>query len=294
MASASPLNRPATGLAGRPTRFMGGVRRRDESPDAFRDRMDTGRAGNAAPQAAPLGRRDNIIAARADGSFDGKVAAYNAAGAATGHSMDEAGNLIAPPPKALPLTGTRPAAGTVPMKPAAPRGPGLINGQPAAQAIVAVKGPQTAMPMAGAQKPVGGGGFKMPTVADALQPPAVTRNVTSNVTSRVTPPPAAPSLSGGMMPMASRIAQGMNTAMTSANPSIVLPRAQSIVQTGQQRQQTPATPPQAKPLWPAHTAARAVAVGKQATKPQPISRAGLGLPRSSRPSTPPTNLIVGR
>lgn len=294
MASASPLNRPATGIAGRPTRFMGGVRRRDESPDAFRDRMDTGRAGNAAPQAAPLSRRDNIIAARADGSFDGKVAAYNAAGAATGHSMDEAGNLIAPPPKAVPLTGTRPAAGTVPMKPAAPRGPGLINGQPAAQAIAAVKGPQTAMPMAAAQKPVGGGGFKMPTVANALQPPAVTRNVTSNVTSPVTPPPAALSLSGGMMPMASRIAQGMNTAMTSPNPSIVVPRAQAIVKTGQQRQQAPATPPQAQPLWPAHTAARAVAAGKQGNKPQPISRAGLGLPRSSRPSTPPTNLLVGR
>lgn len=281
MATISPKNRAyaelpgsSGSLANRPTTFAGGVRRRDESPDAFRDRMDTGRAGNAAPQAAPLSRRDNIIAARADGSFDGKVAAYNAAGAATGHSMDEAGNLIAPPPKAVPLTGTRPAAGTVPMKPAAPRGPGLINGQPAAQAIAAVKGPQTAMPMAGAQKPVGGGGFKMPTVADA-------RNVTSNVTSPVTPPPAALSLSGGMMPMASRIAQGMNTAMTSPNPSIVVPRAQAIVKTGRQRQQAPATPPQAQPLWPAHTAARAVAAGKQGNKPQPISRAGLGLPRSS-------------
>ena len=217
--------------------------------------MDTGRAGNAAPQAAPLSRRDNIIAARADGSFDGKVAAYNAAGAATGHSMDEAGNLIAPPPSSTKNRGYAELPGSS----------GSLANRPTGRAgNAAVKGPQTAMPMAAAQKPVG-----------------------------VTPPPAAPSLSGGMMPMASRITQGMNTAMTSANPSIVLPRAQAIVKTGQQRQQTPATP-QAQPLWPAHTAARAVAVGRQASKPQPISRAGLGLPRSSRPSTPPTNLLVGR
>jgi hypothetical protein len=48
----------------------------------------------------PPTRQGNILASRADGTFEAKRAAYNQAGQATGHSMDEAGNIIAPPPAA--------------------------------------------------------------------------------------------------------------------------------------------------------------------------------------------------
>ena len=235
-------------LANRPTTFAGGVRRRDES---FRDRMDTGRAGNAAPQAAPLSRRDNILAARADGTFNQKRDAYNAAGAATGHSMDEAGNIVSaqgagvsqppsgPPSPNPPVPSSpNPAAAPLPAnlrRPAAPRAPGFIDGKPAGQTLAALKGPQTTPPMAGAQQPVGGGGFKMPSVAAALRPPTVTRNVTSpsRVTSPVTPQ-AAP---GGMMATAGRMAQHAAGALTAPNPALVMPRAQATLQTLQSRGQ---------------------------------------------------------
>jgi hypothetical protein len=99
MARPSPLNRPQTGLAAAPTRQVGGTRRQGESPDAFRNRMDAGQTGSPATGLRmPTGnsRMDNILAARMDGSFDRKRDAYNAAGAKTGHYMDEAGNLKKP------------------------------------------------------------------------------------------------------------------------------------------------------------------------------------------------------
>jgi hypothetical protein len=65
--------------------------------------MDAGRAPNAPAQPGAVAptRRDNILAARTDGTFDAKVAAYNQAGQATGHSMDAAGNITAPSPTAV-------------------------------------------------------------------------------------------------------------------------------------------------------------------------------------------------
>jgi len=41
-------------------------------------------------------REDNIMAARKDGTFDAKVAAYNKAGRSTGYSMDSGGNIFNP------------------------------------------------------------------------------------------------------------------------------------------------------------------------------------------------------
>lgn len=103
----SPQNRgyaPGS-LAARPTVKKGGVRMRDESPEAFRARMDANQAQPTATTSSPAPliptavaptRRDNILAARAAGTFDAKRAAYNQAGLATGHSMDEAGNITGP------------------------------------------------------------------------------------------------------------------------------------------------------------------------------------------------------
>lgn len=281
MATSSQFNRgyaelagSAGSLANRPTKFAGGVRRRDEPPEAFRDRMDAGRASNGVQPPPMLSRRDNIIAARADDSFRAKVDAYNQAGAATGHSMDDAGNLIPPaqvPPRPVsPPVPNRPGSVLPPTikRPTPMQAPGKINGQPAAQAIAAVKTPQTQIPMAAAQKPVGGPAFQMPAMpaAPTVTPPTGRQPVA------VTPPTGQAS-PGGMMPMASRIAQAMNTAMTSTHPSAVIPRAQAITQT----RQKPVSPPALPTLWPAHTAAKAVAADKAASMPQPISNAGLGV-----------------
>lgn len=101
-------------LAARPRRFAGGVRRRDETPGQFTDRMDANymasamQSGNNAPT-----RAGNIAKARADGTFDAKRDAFNAAN--KGSFMDAAGNIG---PKAPPLPGTTaPATVTTPSTP---------------------------------------------------------------------------------------------------------------------------------------------------------------------------------
>ena len=111
------LSSPSTSLAARPRVRVGGMRGKNEDPNTFRQRMDgqaptpgttvnNGQLGQqqSTPQAAnPLpNRRDNILASRSDGTFDAKRTAYNQQGQATGHSMDEAGNITAPPAGANP------------------------------------------------------------------------------------------------------------------------------------------------------------------------------------------------
>lgn len=79
-------------LAAQPRRFAGGVRKRGESPDQMANRMDAGymasamQGGTTAPTKA-----DNIAKARADGTFDAKRNAFNAAN--SGSFMDAAGNI---------------------------------------------------------------------------------------------------------------------------------------------------------------------------------------------------------
>lgn len=105
MAVSSPLNRryaemPGStgGIANRSTKAAGGVRSRFEHPEAFRQRMDAGRAANtSAPmpggvQPPMMSRQDNILQARMDGSFDAKVDAFNKANLGKKH-MDEAANI---------------------------------------------------------------------------------------------------------------------------------------------------------------------------------------------------------
>lgn len=195
MARPSPLNRPQTGLAAAPTRQVGGTRRQSESPDAFRNRMDAGQTGSPATGLRmPTGnsRMDNILAARMDGSFDRKRSAYNAAGAKTGHSMDEAGNLKQQTPAETPI-GQQPAAPqfasapdgmggnkmvTIPAtpstptappmglrKPTAPRQPGLIDGRPAAETLANLKASQSMAPRSTARNPAAPSAFTMPNVA---------------------------------------------------------------------------------------------------------------------------------
>jgi hypothetical protein len=155
-------------LSERAAKHVGGVRRRDETPQQFRDRMDTKALqtgqmprGVPMPMAQPPGgqtRQDRIIAARMDGTFDQKVADYNAghAAAGTGKQLDAAGNPVAavnpvtPPNVTPPVTASLPV--TAPSRQAitpASSGPlmrpvGKINGQPASLVLEGLKPPPPA------------------------------------------------------------------------------------------------------------------------------------------------------
>jgi len=81
-------------LAAQPRRFAGGVRKRGESPDQMANRMDAGYMASATQggtSATTPTRADNIAKARADGTFDAKRNAFNAAN--SGSFMDAAGNI---------------------------------------------------------------------------------------------------------------------------------------------------------------------------------------------------------
>lgn len=92
---------------------MGGVRRRDESPAQFRDRM--AESGFSAAAQGPS-RANNIAASRADGTFDAKRNAFNAAN--KGSFMDASGNIG---PKAeMPTTPTMPTPTLAPSPAPAP------------------------------------------------------------------------------------------------------------------------------------------------------------------------------
>lgn len=92
MAVSSPLNPlSAGGLAGRPTRQVGGVRRQNETPLTFQNRLGGQPAGVTPPPMQT--REDRVLASRMDGTLDAKRSAFNAA--AKGQFMDEAGNIAA-------------------------------------------------------------------------------------------------------------------------------------------------------------------------------------------------------
>ena len=189
-------------LAAAPRRHAGGVRRRDESPEAFRGRMDTQAYlhGQAPQGMSPMGltpptpqtRQDRIIAARMDGSFDTKRNQFNTANAGK-LVMDEAGN-IAPgttsAPPASPPIAKLPAGGSSPLR----KPVGRINGQPAS---LVLEGMKTAQPPTPA-KPIGLG-LRPPitrTAGGELVQPGTPMNPNARwskpaIPSAVTPPMAA-------------------------------------------------------------------------------------------------------
>ena len=130
-------------LAAQPRRFAGGVRKRGESPDQMANRMDAGYMASAMQggTTAPT-RADNIAKARADGTFDAKRNAFNAAN--QGSFMDAAGNIgpkaeMPAPPASAPPSPTPPSApapnptATAPSPtataPAKPKGPATFDGK---------------------------------------------------------------------------------------------------------------------------------------------------------------------
>jgi hypothetical protein len=183
--------------------------------DAARMAAKRGNQPGATPTAVAPTRRDKILAARTDNTFDAKRAAYTQQGQSTGHSMDEAGNITSPAPAAVKPGGRlipghspgssiwqpdaptsqsgQPGQSVLPptlKRPAAPRTGGLINNQPAAEAIAGIKTAQAQIPRQTARNAEAPPAVQLPTVASAIKPP-VTNNVTRNVTSPVTP--ASPS-----------------------------------------------------------------------------------------------------
>lgn len=214
-------------LAAAPRRHAGGVRRRDESPEAFRGRMDTqaylhGQTPQGMP---PMGltpptqqtRQDRIIAARMDGTFNTKRDTFNQANAGK-LAMDEAGNInpitaapapAAPssPPAASPPVNPVPPVNTVtPPTPKLPAGGstpmmkpvGKIDGRPASLVLEGMKtgSPSPSLPVSpspGLRPPVtrtAGGELVQP--GTPMNPNARWQKpgapVTPSVTPSVTPP----------------------------------------------------------------------------------------------------------
>jgi len=227
---------PAPGsIASRPTIKKGGVRGADESPEDFSQRMATRQASNAtaSPAAMPT-RRDNILTARADGSFDAKRNAFNAGTAQHGRSMDEAGNITG---STAPAAAPRPAsqlipgrsAGSMVMPPAAP----------AAAAPMASPAPQApGSPAAPAPAPPPGG----------IRPPAQAAAPMG--------PPSAASASAGKMSLTPQPA----------------PAPASRMAQRQQRTQSPtAAPPPPSPAVPPQPGAPAAVPTPAARKPGMIN-----------------------
>ncbi len=213
-------------LAASPRRHAGGVRRRDESPEAFRNRMDTqaylhGQAPQGMPPmaVAPSGgqtRQDRIIAARMDGTFDTKRNQFNTANAGK-LAMDEAGNInpitaapapaapSSPPAASPPVNPVPPVNQVTPPTPKLPAGGssplrkpvGRINGQPASLVLEGMKSgsPSPSLPAS----PSSSTGLRPPvtrTASGELVQPGTPMNPNARwskpaIPSAVTPPMAA-------------------------------------------------------------------------------------------------------
>lgn len=107
-------------IAARPTVLKGGVRRQDESREAFRERMDARYASNQPLAAAPQQtRQDRIIAARMDGTFNTKRDTFNQANAGK-LAMDEAGNITPITAEAAPAAPSSAPAASPPVNPVPP------------------------------------------------------------------------------------------------------------------------------------------------------------------------------
>ena len=205
-------------LAGRSTVKKGGVRRQGESTEAFGQRMDARYASNQPAAVTPPPREENIVQSRMDGTFQGKVDAYNKANASAGKQMNEAGQIVSTSsnlssgnaagnasvmPGNAPKGVTPPSPGryTGPMAaPPPPRKPATFDGKSFAQLTqegankygsaaygsVRFKGPMAANPAPAAPKPSVTNAAAM--VAAAIKPPTPATTVP---TPGATPAPAA-------------------------------------------------------------------------------------------------------
>ena len=176
---------PPGSIASRPTIKKGGVRSSDESPEDFAQRMASRQASNAAPapaQAPAPTRRDIIIAARADDTFDAKRNALNAGTAQHGRTMDEAGNIS--------------TVATAAPRPSAPLVPG--GGQPAAPAPSPAPAAPSPVPM-GPPSTTSFSGGKMSLTPQAAPPPASRLAQRQQLRTSSPAPVAPPPRKGGMI-----------------------------------------------------------------------------------------------
>ena len=191
---------PATGsIAARPTIKKGGVRSVDEDPGAFSQRMAARQASNPATAAGgqpggvtPPSRRDNIVAARADGTFDTKRNNFNADTAQHGQTMDEAGNITgsaAPKPAGSLVPGR--SAGSSVWKPNTPA-PATGASPPPTAAPAAAAPPPGPTATAMAPAPQGAGLSKSPPASVTPPPPAAPPPPAVTPPKPAAPPPAVP------------------------------------------------------------------------------------------------------
>lgn len=226
-------------LAAQPRRFAGGVRKRGESPDQMANRMDAGYMASAMQggTSAPT-RADNIAKARADGTFDAKRKAFNAAN--QGSFMDAAGNIgpkaeMPAPPASAPPSPAPPSAPPAPnptaTAPAKPKGPAMFDGRPKAKffADAASRG-VASMPS---------GVYNQPDIAAKIK----TREAAmDNLADNGGKPMPAPKPS----PAPAAKPAGMVAAATPAKPYSG-PMARSPSQVDAKASMAPATPPASKP-----------------------------------------------
>lgn len=207
-------------IAARPVRPMGNRKRPDSAP------------GFSAAAQAPT-RADNIAAARADGTFDAKRNAFNAAN--KGSFMDAAGNIgpkaempnaptpspAAPPPAPAPAPSPTTTA-SAPMK---PRGPATFDGKSRADffgAGMAKYGPSADMPGIYNDQQVkavaANGGKPLPTPKP--MPASAPAPKASSFTAAATSKPYAGPMARPAGSMASKPPTPMTTAQPAAKPSM--------------------------------------------------------------------------
>lgn len=136
----SALSPYSGSLATRPVRQLPSTKRQGTAASDAPARMMGGRSqplsAPSAPMAVAPNRRDNILNARSDGTFQAKRDLYNQQGLATGHSMDAAGNITAPPVATKPggklIPGSSPGSAVWQPNAPAPTGAGTSSPPPSA------------------------------------------------------------------------------------------------------------------------------------------------------------------
>lgn len=149
-----PATRAGASIAIRPKVRYGGDNTNSTNAEGEKRSGGPGRlvAQTGSPVTAPT-RRDNILTARADGSFDAKRNAFNAGTAQHGRTMDEAGNITgsaAPAPRGQLVPGR--SAGSMVWQPSAAN-PSAPPAVPAVPSPPATAVPAPASPASNTQSP---------------------------------------------------------------------------------------------------------------------------------------------
>lgn len=279
MAFSSPMNDPATrsgSIATRPKIRYGGDGTNSTNPEGGKRSGGQARlvSSTGMPMASPAAggmppptRRDNILTARADGTFDAKRNAFNAGTAQHGRTMDEAGNITGP---TAPTTAPRPTSQLV---------PGRSAGSMVMPTAAPAPAPAPASPAPAPQAPAS------PT---APAPAAHTSEVDAS-TRAAQEARAAQAVDGGSMVMAPAPGAPMSAPSTATASAGKIPPPQSppapaarLTHTLQRTQSPSAAPPPPSPALPPQVPSPAS--GNSANSVNPIQPSGTGNPTAAAPA----------